>query len=202
MHSAGSRFARLQPLYFQLVTGREERQRGDFGARAAFDSEFSSGREVLAANVAERDAAAERGRIDHGCEPADLFALASEFGASGGPNLAAEVETNQTAVDVAAGANSFDDFLADVTAFGVADGAGLEASFRRQRALVHVYAVARQAGFGAQDVEGGVADRFPADGRLLGRERVPEILRVLDDEDETIAFLAALAQAHDQHRRL
>ena len=97
---------------------------------------------------------------------------------AGGGSLGWEAERDAAAVYLAAGADAFDDFLAGVAAFGVADVGVFQAGFVGNLFVAEVVAEPGDGLFEAKGVEGDVADGAAADGSRFFCEKIPERLDV------------------------
>ena len=87
-------------------------------------------------------------RVPYFCrasDEADFFGVEGERGAGGGDGFASKEEVDALAVDLAAGANALDNFLAGVAAFGVADVGVLQARFVRDLFLSEIITKPRDA---------------------------------------------------------
>ena len=90
-----------------------------------------------------------------------------------------EAERDAAAIDLAAGAHAFDDFLTGVAAFDVTDVGVLQAGFVGDLLVAEIVAEPRDGMFEAESVEGGVADRATTGGSRLVCEKTPEWFEVL-----------------------
>ena len=78
------------------------------------------------------------------------------------------------AIDLAAGADAFDDFLSGVAALGIADVRVLQACFVRNLFLAEIVAEPGNALFETKCVEGGVTGGTAAVGACGVLQRLPE----------------------------
>lgn len=92
--------------------------------------------------------------------------------------------------------DAVDDFLADVTAFVVADGLGFDAAFERDVGVVHVEAEARDAGFDAGDLEGVPTAGASAEGFCGGDEFIGDGAEGVERDEEVEAAAAEARLVH------
>ena len=99
-----------------------------------------------------------------------------------------QAQGSQFAVDVADAVDAVDDFLSDVAALVVNDGAAFNAAFERNICLVHVRPVSRNARLNARGLECLPTDRASANrfrgGNQFVRHRTEGIIG--DEQIETL----------------
>src|SRR4029077_4678147 len=88
--------------------------------------------------------------------------------------LSGETQADAAAVDLAAGANALHDFLAGVTALGVADVAVLQGGFVRNLVFAEVIAEPGDALLEAKRAERGVANRTTCRSLGFFLKRLPQ----------------------------
>jgi hypothetical protein len=130
-------------------------------ARRRPQRQFVSNLIRFAAHIAERDVRVERRRFHRTGHIADFLAHVKQFVALFWQRfqIGGQAQAAQFLRDVADAVDAVDDFLPDVAAFVVNDGAALDAAFERDVRLVHVRAESRNARLDARRLE-----RRPADG--------------------------------------
>ena len=130
----------------------------DFGVGDA-QAEFGAGLVGFAADVAEGEVGLPGGGPTGAGDGAHFLAVVKEFIAAHGEGWqgGGQPEAAEFAGDAAEAVHAVDDFLADVAAFVVNDGAAFDAAFEGEIGFIHVSAVARDAGFDAGGFEGGPA---------------------------------------------
>ena len=151
--------------------GRKGKREGDDFGGLAGAIENGSGGAVFAAKIAHADHAASQRRKSGAGDLAGFFAGDRERRAGGRGSFCGEAQAHAEAVDLAAGTNAFDDFLAGVAAFRKADVRVFQAGFVRNLLFAEVVAEPRDALFEAEGVEGGVtggAAAVGADGFFEG----------------------------------
>ena|ERR1700680_4409974 len=117
--------------------------RGEDGGGAGGVGEFDDGTGggFFPAEVGHADGGVERGRKGGASGEAGFFAFGEERRAGRRRLRRIVFESDTHAIDLAAGAHAFDDFLAGVAAFGVADMGVLQAGFVGNLLFAEVVAV-------------------------------------------------------------
>jgi hypothetical protein len=172
---ANDRGAEKPPARVPALLGDD----GGAGKIADGESKFGGGGGGFFADVGDADGVGLFGHGRRAGDGADFFGVGGEDCAGGGRLVCAwEAKSDAAAVDLAAGTDAFDDFLAGVAAFRVTDVGVFEAGFVRDLFVAEVVAEPWDGLFEAESVEGFVADRAAADGARFFGEEIPELFDV------------------------
>src|SRR5215469_3441199 len=159
-----------------------------------------SGGGFLAAKIAHADEGIPCGGKTRSGDIADLLAVARKGSIRRGRLGSFETQAHADAVDLAAGAHAFDDFLSGVTAFRVGDVRVLEAGFVWNLFFAEVVAEPRIALFEPDGVQRFVARRCSANRACRIEQGFPEFGYALARRKEFAAGVTA-GGATDQKAR-
>src|SRR4029077_2766202 len=133
---------------------------------------------VVLSDVAHTDRRRERRCECRSRDETGFFAVRGQNIAGGGDGSTGETQADAAAVHLAAGAHALDDFLAGVTALGIADVAVFQRGFVRDLPFAEVIAKPRDPLLEAKGAERGVADGATSRGLGFFLKRLPQRLQV------------------------